>query len=297
MIFKDLALTIVHIFFLSSLSQAEPPTGAKPPTYNDIVSLVFRPLCVDCHSSPGASADLDLFDYASLMKTSVITAGNPSGSLLFQKVESGEMPFGGDPLTKEQLALVEAWIAAGAPDSPPPTMLTLSKVTPRFGPTTGGTLLSLEGSELIGVTKVLLGESECKDINIKDNSHIECLTPDTDNPGLVSVSVTDGVNTSTLDKGFEYRIPLEPNYLSLLENIFRPKCLSCHSGPTPKKGLDLSTYDSLLSYPRAVIPGNVKRSRLYKIVREGEMPKDADPLPNEEVQAIAQWIARGAPRN
>ncbi|MBY0229082.1 MAG: hypothetical protein K2W96_07375, partial [Gemmataceae bacterium] len=90
------------------------------------------------------------------------------------------------------------------------------------------------------------------------------------------------------DEGFEKRIrPL------LVE-----KCLSCH-GDKPKGGLRLTSRAALLqggdSGP-AVVPGKPDESLLLKAVRhEGERKMPKEKLSASEIDALARWVARGAP--
>jgi len=44
----------------------------------------------------------------------VIEAGDADGSLLIEMVSAGEMPQDKDPLPAEEIALIRAWIEAGA---------------------------------------------------------------------------------------------------------------------------------------------------------------------------------------
>ncbi len=51
----------------------------------------------------------------------VIEAGNPDDSILFDMVQAGDMPSQDDgpvdPVTPEELEVIRAWIEAGAPDN------------------------------------------------------------------------------------------------------------------------------------------------------------------------------------
>ncbi|MCB0417048.1 MAG: hypothetical protein KDD39_05330, partial [Bdellovibrionales bacterium] len=133
--------------FLCFLISAVSAMGADL-NYDVVLAEIFQPICAECHSQPGASADLDLTQYASLIASKVVVPFKPEESLLIEKVTSGEMPLIGDPLNADQIALLKAWILAGAPDAPPPAELTLKSVTPASGPANGGTEVLLSGSEL-----------------------------------------------------------------------------------------------------------------------------------------------------
>ncbi|MBI2503998.1 MAG: hypothetical protein HYW07_12300 [Candidatus Latescibacteria bacterium] len=117
-----------------------PPTGEAPPdttpttpTLAQLSREIFTPNCAfsGCHSGAGAAAGMSLaadriagqiigvVSPTSGMKR--VDPGNPEGSYLLKKlrgdtgISGGQMPLGDAPLSAAQIALVRAWIAAGAP--------------------------------------------------------------------------------------------------------------------------------------------------------------------------------------
>jgi mono/diheme cytochrome c family protein len=82
--------------------------------------------------------------------------------------------------------------------------------------------------------------------------------------------------------------------------IFERHCVVCHQGDKPKGGLSLTTAQGLLaeSQNRAVIePGKPHESLLVEMISGDKpaMPQKAKPLSKQEIAAIRQWIADGAP--
>jgi mono/diheme cytochrome c family protein len=81
------------------------------------VGAVFASKCSMCHGSTLATAGLSFATYADAMKGGqageVIVAGDATNSLLIQVQSKGGHP---GQLTDEELALVRAWIDAGAPE-------------------------------------------------------------------------------------------------------------------------------------------------------------------------------------
>jgi mono/diheme cytochrome c family protein len=278
-------------FFIISL--AAPSAIAE--TYADVRTQVFQKYCLDCHSPPGPAAGLDLGVYQSLIAAGVVVPGKPADSLLFQKLEMGEMPQGGDPLTPDELKLIADWILAGAPDAPPAKEMSVSQLSPRFGPTTGNTLVEIKGDFLSKTKEVTFGSELCTQLTIVSDQALKCLAPSQKVAGLVSIVVTDGSNEAKLENAYDYRLPLGPTYEALRANVFKPVCMRCHSGDKPAKGLDLSTYRTALSHRRAVIPFNLKESRVYKKTASGEMPRGGPALEKDAVSTIAAWIRAGAP--
>lgn len=87
---------------------------------NDLLPL-FTEHCGECHGAEDPEEGLELTTYRTLMLGSiygaVIKAGDAEGSYLIEMVSSGKMPKRGDPLTPDQIALIRAWIDAGALDN------------------------------------------------------------------------------------------------------------------------------------------------------------------------------------
>jgi hypothetical protein len=65
--------------------------------------------------------------------------------------------------------------------------------------------------------------------------------------------------------------------------------------PTPR-GIRLDSYDHLMASSWLVVPGRPADSRLVNVLLDpaAQMPPSVPPLPDEEIQVIASWIAQGA---
>jgi mono/diheme cytochrome c family protein len=82
--------------------------------------------------------------------------------------------------------------------------------------------------------------------------------------------------------------------------ILAGSCRDCHGGNQTRAGLNLTTYESLMSGSingAVVVAGNSADSVLVQLVTEGKMPKRGPKLSPEQVQTISDWIAAGAPNN
>src|SRR4051812_18148884 len=80
-------------------------------------------------------------------------------------------------------------------------------------------------------------------------------------------------------------------FVDKVRPLFVESCFKCHGGEKIKGGLDISTRAGLL-HPGdegpAIIPGNAKGSRLYKLITRAEepyMPAKADKLPDAAIAA------------
>jgi hypothetical protein len=83
--------------------------------------------------------------------------------------------------------------------------------------------------------------------------------------------------------------------------LLQTRCLDCHGGKRTRGGFDLTSREALLrggdSGP-AVVPGDAKSSRLYRMVLHIEkpgMPQGRDKLSDAETALLAAWIDAGAP--
>lgn len=120
---------------LASLSAAAPRAGSAghaaafpqdTVSFADDVAPIFKQRCVQCHGAEDedgvrAEAGLLLLTYEQVMAGSefgtVVEAGDPAKSYLLEMIVDGAMPEEGDPVPEEEIALVRAWIAAGAPNN------------------------------------------------------------------------------------------------------------------------------------------------------------------------------------
>jgi len=82
--------------------------------------------------------------------------------------------------------------------------------------------------------------------------------------------------------------------------LLAARCWECHGPKRQESGLRLDDRESVMrggdSGEPGVVPGDLKRSRLYEAVRyEGlKMPPDA-PLSADQIADLATWISAGAP--
>ena len=88
-----------------------------------------------------------------------------------------------------------------------------------------------------------------------------------------------------------------------VSRVLLKNCVNCHGGNDTESEFDLTTREGLLKggadgKDKTVIPGDAKRSRLYKLIThadEPKMPEEAAKLSDTEIGHIARWIDLGAP--
>lgn len=74
------------------------------------------------------------------------------------------------------------------------------------------------------------------------------------------------------------------------------RCLACHNSKKPEGGLSLESYAALAEGGESgpvIDPQDHAASLLLTLTRDGSMPKDADPLPPEELALIGRWVLTG----
>lgn len=108
---------------------AETTSSASQDTvsFADDVLPIFRQRCAECHGGEDENGEvrtevsLNLLEYERVMAGSefgtVIEAGDPANSFLLDMIVDGTMPEQGDPVPEEEIAVIRAWIEAGAPNN------------------------------------------------------------------------------------------------------------------------------------------------------------------------------------
>jgi outer membrane lipoprotein-sorting protein len=85
-----------------------------------------------------------------------------------------------------------------------------------------------------------------------------------------------------------------------VQAIFSRACMPCHSAQMHSGGLDLTSYEALMSRRGVVVKGDPAASllvRSLKLNNPSRMPKGRPPLPDAEIALIENWVKSGAPSN
>jgi len=97
-----------------------PSSLAATPRFEREIQPILARACFDCHGEEVQEAQLDLQTVTTILRGGEnghgIVRGDSGRSLLFDMLESGQMPpEGGEKLTSDELKLIQSWIEAGAP--------------------------------------------------------------------------------------------------------------------------------------------------------------------------------------
>jgi len=107
------------------VSKLPPPSSAKDVTYEKDIKPIFQKTCFKCHGAEKQKGKLRLDSLAATLKGGedgkVVEPGESAKSVLVHNVsrlgdEDDWMPpvDKGDPLSKDQIGLIRAWIDQGA---------------------------------------------------------------------------------------------------------------------------------------------------------------------------------------
>jgi cytochrome b subunit of formate dehydrogenase/mono/diheme cytochrome c family protein len=100
---------------MPTATRATTSASSANPTWDSVIGALFASKCTSCHGAT-ATAGLNLSSYATAIKGGVtgpwFIAGDSANSLLVTKFGSGAHPYA--VLLEDELALIKAWIDAGA---------------------------------------------------------------------------------------------------------------------------------------------------------------------------------------
>lgn len=94
----------------------------------------------------------------------------------------------------------------------------------------------------------------------------------------------------------------EVSFVRDVAPLFVKNCLACHGAQEPKGDYQLHTFELLMkpggSAAESVTASAADESELLRLMESTEaeerMPKDADPLPAEQIALVRRWIEQGA---
>ena len=110
-----------------SLAFADSPASQDTISFANDILPIFQNRCAQCHGAPDEDGEprlesgLNLLEYEKVIAGSewgtVVEAGDPANSFLLDMIVDQTMPEEGDPVPEEEIALIRAWIEAGAPNN------------------------------------------------------------------------------------------------------------------------------------------------------------------------------------
>lgn len=105
--------------------------------------------------------------------------------------------------------------------------------------------------------------------------------------------------TTTTTGGGEPQTPMVT--AAQVVEITNKRCMPCHGGAEPQEGLNLETLAGLMKggeHGPVVVAGDAAGSKIVIAMRGGDgvkkMPPQGDPVPEDEIKMIEDWINAGA---
>ena len=144
--------------------------------------------------------------------------------------------------------------------------ITVTSVTPNYGPTAGGTPVVISGTGFTGANLVTFGGTNAASFTVTNSTTINAVTP-AHSAGLVAVVVGNSSGTNALNNGFSF-IQANEGYLDILDTLppnritFEDPLTGATSDTAPITGSYFISFDGRSFYGDLSIgSGNI---RLYK---------------------------------
>lgn len=103
--------------------------------------------------------------------------------------------------------------------TPPSTNVTVSAISPLQGSTTGGTNLTINGTNFVGDTTVIIGGVVATNVVLQSSTVLTAVLGARVSAGVADVVVTSGGRTATLSRAFTFVAPSGNNQPPVVTNI------------------------------------------------------------------------------
>jgi hypothetical protein len=273
---------------------SEPASG---PSWADVAPL-FEATCAACHSTADLTG-LALDSYANALAGGkngpVIVPGDSANSILYTLQSAGGHP---GTFTPEDLAIVQEWIDAGAPESVgAPAGPTWDDVAPVIQEKCGTchSTPDLTGLAMDTYANILAGGKNGPVIIPGDsaNSILSAVQVAGGHPGMLTPEelalVQEWIDAGAVESTGSASGPFWEEVAPLIE----AKCSTCHSTPD-MTGLAMDTYANIMAGGKngpVVVPGDSTNSIIYTLQSAGGHPGTFSP---DELAILQAWIDAGA---
>jgi hypothetical protein len=115
---------LLFVFLTGIVPAKDSDTNERKLTFERDIRKILKTHCFQCHGEKEEpEAELDLRLRRLIVKGGesgpALVAGNPTESLIYQRVLEGEMPPGEKKVSKDELAVIKRWISTGAKTARP----------------------------------------------------------------------------------------------------------------------------------------------------------------------------------
>ncbi len=276
------------------------------------IQYIFNNACVHCHNGANPSGGISVDNYDSV-KASVGTVCSAITSLSMP-------PRSANPLTPIEIQIIAKWVAQGAPEYPSPTGDPIPTPTPGE---IKATYASIRQLVLVPSCIDCHNASTHKgDIDLSTYAGVKENIDKVHNEVVVEQSmppkwplsadqiqaVADWIAAGAPEGDAPVEVPtptpaptgappvLSATYSSIHDQIFVPKCMSCHGADGKASDVPLEPYSELIAQTDVVSAGDAESSSLYTETSKLKMPpkKSGPPLNSVEIETIKTWINQGA---
>lgn len=314
------------------------PSEPIDPSFTSIKKRIFDRKCISCHTDGGGASGVPLRTIQDLLNSprELVLPGNVDESGLWIAVSRQDNkkmppPTSGSLLSSEELAIIKKWIEIGAPETKGSLP---SGVTPGDGadvpqvPIDPSKLFYPLVREKVFVPRCVACHGNAGGVrldsylSIKDNlgriaivTLVEKSMPKSGSltkaesrllSAWIKIGAPEGIESGPIPLPTASPAPQEPlisTFSSIKKRVFDVRCISCHSGLTPKGDLSLESLKDLLKSGREPLKmedeGDPSSSGLgIAISRQDEKrmppPSTGVPLSQMEIEVIKKWIKDGA---
>ena len=285
--------------------------GAGAVDWDGVIAGMFDPSCTSCHGAGMQSGGLDLSSYAAAVAGgdggAGVVPGDSAASVIYQIQEAGGHL---GQLSAEDIAVLGAWIDAGAPETggggTPPTAAGVSwdgTVATLLDPAcTGchGAGLQSGGLDLSSYAAAVAGGAGGAGVVPGDSaaSVLVQVQEAGGHPGQLSADdlavLTEWIDAGAAESGGGGGTPpaaAGASWDGTVAVVFDPTCTGCHGAGLQSGGVDLSSYSAAVA---VVAPGDAAGSVLVQVMEAGGHPGR---LSDEQLALVKDWIDGGAAEN
>lgn len=309
---------------------AATPAAACGVDYDALIQPILSARCTHCHQRDGAPRFLDLRTYGGVIAggaiRSEVKACDWAGSLINSKTSGAScgrrMPFDGPPyLAPSERALLEHWVATGARRTCTGAAPCGDTTAPSFAGATSATAETATSIKVCWAPATDAGTPadamvyELYDAATAGGQGFNRAAPYAVSGGAscATVTVPTGQATCFVVRARDLAGNRDTNtvsrcatpggacfpYDTVIQPVFDARCVHCHSGANPPKGI---RWDS---YAHAVANSEVRAcdangSKLDRVVEGCEMPYDTTSgacracLTNTQTRLLRAWVDGGA---
>jgi hypothetical protein len=130
--------------------------------------------------------------------------------------------------------------ACSSPTAPPPPSLAVTEISPTVGSTTGGTMVTIAGTEFASDSAVAVGGVAATNVVFQGPTSLTAVVGARPNAGPADVVVTSGGRTATLTNGFAFVAPTGANQPPIITSIRS-------SGPYPGQPSGFADLDQTVT--------------------------------------------------